>query len=134
VTEVYEGERIIKRITGEIEKQGEPLSDQVVALIGYFQLVNGFECWDAITKEEAEAHGKRFSKSYDNPSSPWQTDFWAMAKKTLLKRMLSKYGLISVEFVQALAQDREPETEEKEEVEFIDVDFSEATEEGKNEG
>ena len=133
VTEVYEGERIAKRITGEIEKQGEPLSDQIVGLIGYFQLVSGFECWDSITKEEAEQHGKRFSKSYDNPSSPWKTDFWAMAKKTLLKRMLSKYGIISVEFVQALAQDKEPEqVEEQGEVEFVDVDYSEI-EEGKNE-
>jgi recombination protein RecT len=134
VTEVFEGERITKKITGEIEKQGEPLSNEVVGLIGYFQLVNGFECWDAITKEEAEAHGKRFSKSFDNPSSPWQTDFWAMAKKTLLKRMLSKYGLISVEFVQALAQDRDPEQgEDEENFEYVDVDFSEVKEEGKDE-
>jgi recombinational DNA repair protein RecT len=57
-----------------------------------------------------------------------------MAKKTLLKRMLSKYGLISVEFVQALAQDREPEQVESEEnFEYVDVDFSEIREEGKDE-
>jgi len=134
VTEVYEGERIIKKITGEIEKAGEPLSDNIIGLIGYFQLNSGFECWDSITREEAEAHGKRFSKSFDSPSSPWQTDFWAMAKKTLLKRMLSKYGLISVEFVQALAQDKEPEQIEGQgEIEFIDVDYSEVEKEGKDE-
>ena len=58
-----------------------------------------------MTKEEAEAHGKRFSKTYNN--GPWKTDFDAMATKTVIRQLLSKYGMMSIEIQRAVAQDGE---------------------------
>ena len=57
------------------------------------------------TREKAEAHGKKYSKAFGN--GPWQTDFDAMACKTVLRQLLSKYGVMSVEFANAMAQDQD---------------------------
>ena len=55
-----------------------------------------------MTKEEIEAHGKKFSKTYGN--GPWKTDFEAMAHKTVVKRML-KWLPLSVEFLEMTNKD-----------------------------
>ena len=52
-------------------------------------------------------HGRRFSKSYDK--GPWSTDFDAMAQKTVLKDILSKYAPLSVDMKDALVADNETE-------------------------
>ena len=40
----------------------------------------------------------------------WQGDFTAMAKKTVLRRLLSQYGYLSIEMQQAIANDNEGDT------------------------
>jgi recombination protein RecT len=49
-----------------------------------------------LSKEEATAHGKKYSKAYDSKFSGWQTDFDAMALKTCIRK-LCKYLPQSVE-------------------------------------
>ena len=96
-TEVYEGEiKSINRFTGEIEF-GERTSDKIVGYIAYFKLLNGFEKYLYMSKEEVEKHGKAYSKSYGNEYGRWAQDFFAMAIKTVIKRLLSKYGILSIE-------------------------------------
>lgn len=55
------------------------------------------------------AHAKKYSKNYKGGADKWGlTDFNTMAEKTVLKRLLSKYGPLSIESVQmsqALAND-----------------------------
>lgn len=58
--------------------------------------------FEYMTKEEIEAHGKKFSKTYGN--GPWKTDFEAMAHKTVVKKML-KWLPLSVEFLEMAAKD-----------------------------
>lgn len=58
--------------------------------------------FEYMTKEEIEAHGKKFSKTYGN--GPWKTDFEAMAHKTVVKRML-KWLPLSVEFLEMANKD-----------------------------
>ena len=74
--------------------------------------------FEYMTKEEIEAHGKKFSKTYGN--GPWKTDFEAMAHKTVVKKML-KWLPVSVEFLEMankdektfkVADERTGETEE----------------------
>lgn len=74
--------------------------------------------FEYMTKEEIEAHGKKFSKTYGN--GPWKTDFEAMAHKTVVKKML-KWLPVSVEFLEMankdektfkIADERTGETEE----------------------
>lgn len=99
VNEVYEGEiKIVNRFTGDFEINPEGrTSDKVVGYLAYFRLINGFEKYEYMTVEQVEAHAKRFSQSYGKGFSPWTTDFDAMAKKTVLKRLLSKYGILSID-------------------------------------
>jgi recombinase, phage recT family len=58
--------------------------------------------FEYMTKEEIEAHGKKFSKTYVN--GPWKSDFEAMAHKTVVKKML-KWLPVSVEFLEMANKD-----------------------------
>ena len=58
--------------------------------------------FEYMTKEEIEAHGKKFSKTYGN--GPWKSDFEAMAHKTVVKKML-KWLPVSVEFLEMANKD-----------------------------
>ena len=62
-----------------------------------------------MTIDEAQAHAKKYSNNYKGGTSKWGlADFDVMAEKTVLKRLLSKYGPLSIESVQmsqALAND-----------------------------
>ncbi len=57
------------------------------------KLINGFELFEVMTKEECIAHGLKHSKTVKDgkfkSSSPWVTDVDSMCKKTVF-RMLSK--------------------------------------------
>lgn len=88
--------------TGEIIR-GEKISDKVVGYVAYMELVNGFKKTLYMTVEELKAHAEKFSQSYaydlryGNRSSVWSTNFDAMARKTVLKRLLNNYGIISID-------------------------------------
>ena len=79
--------------------------------------------FEYMTKEEIEAHGKKFSKTYGN--GPWKTDFEAMAHKTVVKKML-KWLPVSVEFLEMANKDEktfkvaDEKTGETEEVIVLD--------------
>lgn len=51
-----------------------------------FHLKNGGKSFIVMSKDDIIKFGKRYSKTYD--AGPWQTDFEAMAKKTVLKQLL----------------------------------------------
>lgn len=68
-----------------MQDRGEPY-----AYYAYAKLQNGGFTATVMTKHEVEEHGKRFSKAYHDPRAPWQTDFEAMAHKTVLKQLLDK--------------------------------------------
>ena len=109
---VYEGECVnYNRITGMLEVSGNATSDTPIGYFAYFQLLNGFEKCVYWTREKVEAHAKRFSKAWSKADSPWHTDFDAMALKTVLKALISKYGVMSVEFASAISQDVEETVE-----------------------
>ena len=97
---VYEGEiKNVNRFTGEFEF-GERTSDMVVGYMAYFKLTNGFEKYFYMTLDEMQAHAKRYSKNYKGGTDKWGlTDFHTMAIKTVLKRLLSKYGILSIEMM-----------------------------------
>lgn len=96
-SEVYEGEiEHINRFTGDITF-GEKKSDTIIGYIAYFRLTNGFEKYLYMTTEEIDKHAKTFSQTYKKGFGRWKEDFHAMAIKTVLKRILSKYGILSIE-------------------------------------
>ncbi|ENL9622609.1 recombinase RecT, partial [Listeria monocytogenes] len=73
-------------------------SEKVVGYCGYFQLINGFEKTVYWTRKEIEAHKQKFSKS----DFGWKKDYDAMAKKTVLRNMLSKWGILSIDMQTAV--------------------------------
>ena len=88
--------------TGEIVR-GEKISDTIVGYIAYMKLINGFEKSLYMSVEELQEHAEKFSQSYaydlrtGRKSSVWTTNFDAMAKKTVLKKLLSNFGIISID-------------------------------------
>lgn len=129
MTPVYEGEiRDWNRFT-EAYTPGEKLSDNVVGYFARFETVNGFSKTAYWTKEEVTAHAKRFSKAFN--SGPWQSDFDAMACKTVLLSIMKTYAPMSIEMQEALESDGKVATinENTGEAEYIDVDTSDAQEE-----
>lgn len=103
------------------------VSDEIIGYIGYFKLINGFEKTVFWSKDDIDNHRKRFSKMSggDNPTGVWATDFDAMALKTVLRNLLSKWGPMSIEMNQALSLD---ENEPPKSVDADEVDYSETTE------
>lgn len=109
VTEIYAGEiKSVNRFTG-LPVFGERTGDEVVGYLAYFMLVNGFEKYVYMTAEALLAHGKQYSKTFNRSDSKWKTDFPAMAKKTVIKQALSKWGPLSIEMKQVLAADVMPD-------------------------
>lgn len=70
-----------------------------------FEYTNGFRKAIYWSRSKMEAHAKKYSKSYSQSSSVWQTNFDAMAYKTMLRQLISKWGIMSIEMVSALDAD-----------------------------
>ena len=108
VTEVYDGElKEHNHLTGEtdFDLKGRK-SDKVTGYYAFFKLLNGFKKGLFMTKEEAEVHGKKYSKSYASANGRWKQDFDAMGRKTVLKMLLSKFGVLSVQMQEGLTKDQ----------------------------
>lgn len=104
---VYEGQMVKQDpFTGEYEFQIERTSDKLIGYVAYFKMLNGFEKYLYMTVEELRAHGKKYSKSYSRANGLWQTNEDAMFAKTVLKLLLSKYGMLSIEMQRAIKFDQ----------------------------
>ena len=74
----------------------------VILYYAVFKLTNGGVGFEVMSKEDVETFAKKKSKTYRN--GPWQSDFDAMAKKTLVKRLL-KFAPLKSDFVRAVTAD-----------------------------
>lgn len=98
---VYEGELEYENRLLDKFKFGERTGDKVIGYLAYFRLTNGFEKMLFMELDEMIAHAKKYSKSYSGGTEKWGlAEFDVMAEKTVLKRLLSKYGPLSIESVQ----------------------------------
>ena len=79
----------------------------VVGYVAMFELINGFSKQLYMSVEELDAHAKRFSQTYRKGYGLWSDKEMrgSMMEKTILKRLLSKYGVLSVEMEQAIKSD-----------------------------
>lgn len=109
VIEVYEGEmKSWNRLTEEFEfDPNGRISDEVIGYVGYFELLNGFRKTVYWTKQEIETHRISNSKDKDKTrlSGVWASDYNAMARKTVLRNLLSKWGILSIEMQAATTSD-----------------------------
>lgn len=91
------------------EGKGDP-----IGYTAFFVLMDGLEKQVYWSKKKVIEHAKKYSDSYSSQGSPWKTMFDAMALKTVLKNMLSRWGILSPQmsmaqkFDQAVIRDNEP--------------------------
>ena len=76
--------------------------------IGYyamFELINGFTKSMYWSKETMTTHAKTYSKAYGTQYSFWSKNFDQMGFKTLLRQLISKWGVMSIELQTAFDND-----------------------------
>lgn len=112
-SEVKEGEIVnFDRLSGEIdfqwiENQTEREKAPTVGFVAYFRLLNGFEKSLYMTVDELNAHAKKYSKNFAKYGSGlWNDDFDSMAKKTVLKLLISKFGPLNTLLQKAIQEDQ----------------------------
>lgn len=124
---IYEGElRTVNRLSGEVALDGKRISDKVVGYFCYFQLLNGYSKTLFMSVEEMAAYAKRYApgikkettiaqliaKANDgivSKSVGWEGNFNDMALKTVIRRLISKYGYLSIKMQSAISHDSEAE-------------------------
>jgi recombination protein RecT len=65
-----------------VEAEGAPIGYAAV-----LELHNGYSNSFYMSTEKIKAYGKKYSQSFESKFSPWQTEFDAMACKTVLKKL-----------------------------------------------
>ena len=93
----------VRLIEDEEERENAPT-------IGYyacFEYINGFRKAIYWSRKKMEAHALKYSKGYAAKKGYtfWEKDFDGMAYKTMLRQLISKWGIISTEFITAMDAD-----------------------------
>lgn len=99
--------------------------------IGYyamFEYMNGFRKTMYWSKKKMEAHATKYSPGYRAKKGYtfWEKDFDGMAYKTMLRQLISKWGIMSIEMQEAYTKDM-AEIKENGDYEYIESDESEET-------
>lgn len=114
-TEVYEGQLVdMDPLLGNTYDWNQRSGDAVIGYVAKIKLVNGFEKELFMTMADVERHAMKYSKAYQwdkdpknkyGANSPWSNNFDAMALKTVVKLLISKWGPMSVDMQKAVELD-----------------------------
>lgn len=129
---VYEGELKGKdKLSGAIDLSGDKISERVKGYFAHFETINGFKKTLFMSLNDMANYALKYSPTFKrntekNPlpsidqlcdmandqaiNGPtgkigWEGDFNSMAIKTVLRRLLGKYGYLSIEMMNALSED-----------------------------
>lgn len=140
---VYEGEyQGYDKISGELHLDGEKTSNKVVGYFAFLELTNGFRKMMYMSLDDMCSYAKKYSATLRNckmtneqlaemaqkqaetgpgNSVGWYGNFNDMATKTVLRRLLSKYGYLSIEMQTAMTVDDVPTAEAQRDSEFSEA-------------
>ena len=93
----------VKLIEDEVEREKAP----TIGYYAMFEYLNGFRKTMYWSREKMESHALKFSKGYAAKKGYtfWEKDFDAMAYKTMLRQLISKWGVMSIDMVTAMDSD-----------------------------
>lgn len=103
----FTGKPVIEFIEDDDEREELP----IVGYFAYFELLNGFRKSLYWSKAKMEKHAMQYSKGYasdvkkGNQYTFWSKDFNGMAYKTMLRQLLSKWAVMSIEMQTAMTTD-----------------------------
>ncbi len=129
VIEIRKGEYLGRdKLTGKhrfefIEDEVEREEKEIIGYMAYFEYLNGFTKQLYWTKEKMLKHADTYSKAFSKDayekllegkipqkdmwkySSFWYKDFDGMAFKTMLRQLISKWGIMSIDMQEAFDKD-----------------------------
>ncbi len=94
-----------------IENDTQREAAETIGYYAFFEYLNGFRKTLYWSREKMESHAKRYSFNYisdinnNKKNSFWSKDFDAMACKTMLRQLISKWGVTSIDFQTAMEAD-----------------------------
>lgn len=93
----------VKLIEDEIEREQTP----TIGYYAMFEYENGFRKAIYWSRQKMEAHALRYSKGYQAKKgfTFWEKDFDSMAMKTMLRQIISKWGIMSIDLQKAYESD-----------------------------
>lgn len=103
VVDIREGElKSYNRLTEEVDIAFEEDEEKrealpIIGYVGYYKLVNGAEKTIYMTIKQIENHEKKNRKG-DYMGKGWRDDWDAMARKTVYRRLIGKWGVMSIDY------------------------------------
>lgn len=90
-----------------IEDEEEREKAVTTGYYAMFEYVNGFKKAIYWSKAKMEAHALKYSKGYQAKKGYtfWEKDFDGMAYKTMLRQLISKWGIMSIDMLSAMDAD-----------------------------
>ena len=103
VVDVREGElKRYNRLTEEVdidfvEDEDAREARPVIGYVGYYRLINGAEKTVYMSVKAITAHEKKFRKG-EYQGKGWRDDWDAMARKTVYRILIGKWGVMSIDY------------------------------------
>ena len=90
-----------------IDDEEERENAETIGYYAMFEYTNGFRKSMYWSKAKMEKHALKYSKGYSAHKGYtfWEKDFDGMAYKTMLRQLISKWGIMSIDMQQAVEKD-----------------------------
>lgn len=90
-----------------IEDEEERENAETIGYYAMFEYTNGFRKAIYWSKQKMEKHAEKYSAGYRAKKGYtfWEKDFDGMAYKTMLRQLISKWGIMSIEMQKAVSND-----------------------------
>lgn len=94
-----------------IEDEEQREAAETIGYYAMFEYTNGFRKALYWSKNKMEAHALKYSQGYKNDKKKgtaytfWSKDFDGMAYKTMLRQLISKWGIMSIDMASAIDAD-----------------------------